>query len=1314
LYRYGSAGSITEDTYFALLIAEHGVRFKWVHGTMHEQSPFTITDFMKQRCRWFSGLWLCVVCPDLALWRRVVLGSFVVSWGFSPLLALFMWLNLATDAFDQIGTMGTIVKTLHGLVLWGYLLGFVLNFSTKTFRHGAAEYLSHMLMMVVAIPFFGAMEAGGVFLALIKHQEGGFHVVKKEGAAVAAASNTLAGRRREGGGGDDAEKGGAGGAYHDADDADAAADKESARARAGVAELVAKGRDGRIDYWRRELETCAETVDKARMDEAFDVQGGGGDGDGGGEELNPVRRVVELSAVAVDALGAVADRCGAPAQDVALALFARLAALLAGLDDKAAAVGVLQSEVALDAAGETVVRGQTPICIPAPAAQHVTMSALAEQASEARERAADNAIPLPAILAAAGLSPPGHASANDGSPLASDAAAARVDEEADGTAPMALAVVVHNHNRGGGEKAEEAFGGPSLANDGAFAFDSSSSSSAMAWVDTTSRSPPPALLEMHVMLSTPPPSLSHSSVTGYQTAAAAADQRVDDKAVARVALAAPSDKASESLLARWAALLEGAVFEVLDGMGGRSLDGGAGAGGGGRGGGARDVRRHEAPAPTFLSSADRARLLYVFNNTAPPPPPPPPPAPASQQPPQSPSSRGGVTQPPPPPPPQSMDRRLELAAAAHPEAPALLYETEGGGDASSASVSYAQLLAASSSVAVALRAAAAERMGQSRSSSGDDGTSSSAWTVAIVMESSPAMVACVMGAVRSGAAYVPIHPASLPDPAARVEAVVRETGAKVAVTEQRWLRDHRVGAALERCGVSVFVPSPRGLAFGIVPAADAAAATATDDSSAAALVVQPDDARLSSPRWLQVASPASAAYVVYTSGATGSRDKGVVVGHRELCIRTSWLQRSYPMTPGVDRCILKTPLTSRASQWELFWTLSSGAGLVIPGAATPHQHQQRPRRDRDDAPTLIRLIRRFNVTHACLTPSQLGVFVDVDESRMLEAAAAAASAAGGVPSSWNPGDGWANAALLHIIVCGGGGGQQAFTAAHVERFAQCGSPALLHHAYSPLGGSMTAWTCPRLRSGASLPWGGHVLAGKPVDNTAVYIVRPGSAIAAGGRSKMDLVPIGVPGEVVFGRCVAHGYVGEESSADFVLDPFPEAAAAAGRPALVYRTGDIGQWDEFGNLKLLPRRVGGTRGSAQPLSSAAPPPPHPPSRRRRRLSSGFDSLGIPVSASVLGGTAPVSRSASSSSSASPPSALERVVSDVMRGVMIYGVVVDHMWGCEGLYCRAVVASVDGAALAAAAPGDGRLVALRTLERLVRSVGGAVQVECSCDP
>jgi len=68
-----------------------------------------------------------------------------ISRGFSPLLALFMWLNLATDAFDQVGPVGIVVKVLHGLVLWGYLLGFVINFSTKTFRHGRG-FIDHQHM----------------------------------------------------------------------------------------------------------------------------------------------------------------------------------------------------------------------------------------------------------------------------------------------------------------------------------------------------------------------------------------------------------------------------------------------------------------------------------------------------------------------------------------------------------------------------------------------------------------------------------------------------------------------------------------------------------------------------------------------------------------------------------------------------------------------------------------------------------------------------------------------------------------------------------------------------------------------------------------------------------------------------------------------------------------------------------------------------------------------------------------------------------------------------------------------------------------
>ena len=51
-FDHGVEGSITEDTFFAMHIASHGVKVKWCEGHMFEQSPFNVEDFAKQRCRW--------------------------------------------------------------------------------------------------------------------------------------------------------------------------------------------------------------------------------------------------------------------------------------------------------------------------------------------------------------------------------------------------------------------------------------------------------------------------------------------------------------------------------------------------------------------------------------------------------------------------------------------------------------------------------------------------------------------------------------------------------------------------------------------------------------------------------------------------------------------------------------------------------------------------------------------------------------------------------------------------------------------------------------------------------------------------------------------------------------------------------------------------------------------------------------------------------------------------------------------------------------------------------------------------------------
>ena len=62
-FDHGVEGSITEDTFFAMHIASHGVKVKWCEGHMFEQSPFNVEDFAKQRCRWYAPGRASVTAP---------------------------------------------------------------------------------------------------------------------------------------------------------------------------------------------------------------------------------------------------------------------------------------------------------------------------------------------------------------------------------------------------------------------------------------------------------------------------------------------------------------------------------------------------------------------------------------------------------------------------------------------------------------------------------------------------------------------------------------------------------------------------------------------------------------------------------------------------------------------------------------------------------------------------------------------------------------------------------------------------------------------------------------------------------------------------------------------------------------------------------------------------------------------------------------------------------------------------------------------------------------------------------------------------
>lgn len=198
------------------------------------------------------------------------------------------------------------------------------------------------------------------------------------------------------------------------------------------------------------------------------------------------------------------------------------------------------------------------------------------------------------------------------------------------------------------------------------------------------------------------------------------------------------------------------------------------------------------------------------------------------------------------------------------------------------------------------------------------------------------------------------------------------------------------------------------------------------------------------------------------------------------------------------------------------------------------------------------------------------------------------------------------ACLRHIVLCG-----EALSVGTVRNFhARLGKTCELHNLYGPTEGSMTWFVV-----GAGCE---DVLIGKPIENTAVVLVDP----------QYEPVPIGVPGEIVFGSCIARGYLHRDdlTAAKFVpnklwgpaLPPAPSDGAADGGDAdavhspeapspkyrvdmrsdpkvppspLVYKTGDLAVRLGSGDLRFMGRVDRQVKVRAEHPSASSPTHAH---------------------------------------------------------------------------------------------------------------------------
>jgi amino acid adenylation domain-containing protein len=254
--------------------------------------------------------------------------------------------------------------------------------------------------------------------------------------------------------------------------------------------------------------------------------------------------------------------------------------------------------------------------------------------------------------------------------------------------------------------------------------------------------------------------------------------------------------------------------------------------------------------------------------------------------------------------------------------------------------------------------------------------------------------------------------------------------------------------------------------------------------------------------------PENLAYVIYTSGSTG-QPKGVMNTHQGVCNRLLWMQDAYRLTPK-DKVLQKTPYSFDVSVWEFFWTLTTGASLVI---AKPGGHQ--------DSCYLVDTIKKSEITTLHFVPSMLQIFLEEPELQRCSS--------------------------LKRVICSG----EALSLPLQEKFfARLNCE--LDNLYGPTEAAIdvTHWQCQPDASLTTVP------IGRPIANTQIYIL----------NRDIQLVPIGIPGELYIGGVgLARGYLNrpELTQERFIENPFNKGTR-------LYKTGDLARYHANGAIEYLGR------------------------------------------------------------------------------------------------------------------------------------------------
>ncbi|MGD2085279.1 MAG: amino acid adenylation domain-containing protein [Candidatus Aminicenantes bacterium] len=376
---------------------------------------------------------------------------------------------------------------------------------------------------------------------------------------------------------------------------------------------------------------------------------------------------------------------------------------------------------------------------------------------------------------------------------------------------------------------------------------------------------------------------------------------------------------------------------------------------------------------------------------------------------------------------------------------------------------------------------------------------------AVVLDRLPQMVIGVMAILKAGGAYVPLE-TYLPE--ARIVTCLASLNAECLLTNFSQLEKiNQISKELPDITNIFCLEEISGSEAGL-----------EELSIRKQLTCWEEVGKNSSENLVPAASAADMAYVIFTSGTTGT-PKGVVETHRPVINVIQWVNQTFEVT-GWDRLLFVVSLGFDLSVYDIFGILAAGAAIRMVAA----DDLKLPER-------LLDIILKEGITFWDSAPAALQLMVPYLQEFDYTGQNTNTNTLRLVFLS---GD-WIPVTMPDIL-------KEYFEGVTVISLGGA-TEATIWSNYYPINSVNSAWN--------SIPYG------KPIQNAKYYIL----------DRHFSPCPIGVPGDLyIGGECLASGYINDKelSSAKFPDNPFVHGE-------VMYKTGDLARWFHDGNMEFLGRK-----------------------------------------------------------------------------------------------------------------------------------------------